>query len=214
MNITEDPAAWGTFGDYIGGTINPALSFLSLIMLIRSVSLQNDANQDLRKELKVNEKSERTKEATTLFFSMVSAQREMFSSFEIFCNAENRNKRGTSAVIYLEDEIYDLKEEGKKNEYISQFLESKDANEQIFGILRSFYVTVRVLADRLSDERGFDSQIRQDLLRTLINFTEFGHLRLIILSMQFTTYPAAIYLKSNADFLEVVEDVGLKLDPY
>jgi hypothetical protein len=31
---------WGTFGDYVGGTLNPAFSFLALIALIYNISLQ------------------------------------------------------------------------------------------------------------------------------------------------------------------------------
>ena len=35
-----DQATWGQFGDYMGGTLNPLLAFLSLIALLFTVSLQ------------------------------------------------------------------------------------------------------------------------------------------------------------------------------
>ncbi|WNU97463.1 hypothetical protein RSJ68_01470 [Neisseria sp. DTU_2020_1000833_1_SI_GRL_NUU_006] len=29
LSITNDSATWGTFGDYLGGTLNPIISFLA-----------------------------------------------------------------------------------------------------------------------------------------------------------------------------------------
>ena len=214
LGFAQDPAVWGTFGDYVGGTVNPVLSFLSLILLIRSVTLQNDANHDLRKELKENEKTEQIKAVTTLFFSMINSQREMFSSFKISTNGADKNMYATAAVIHLENKVEELREANEGDDKVSAYLEEEDVNEQIFGILRSFYITVQVICERLSDERGFDKIIRREFLRTLINFTEFAQLRLVVMAMQFTAYPASNYLRSNADFLAVMDDVGFSLAPY
>jgi len=214
LDFAQDPTVWGTFGDYVGGTINPVLSFLSLIFLIRSVTLQIDANHDLRKELKENEKNEQVKAVTTLFFSMINSQREMFSSFKISTDGVEKYTYATAAVIHLEDKVEELREANEADDKVSMYLEKEDANEQIFGILRSFYITVQVICERLSDERGFDNSIRREFLRTLINFTEFAQLRLVVMAMQFTSYPASNYLRSNADFVAVMNDVGFALDPY
>jgi hypothetical protein len=32
--LSADQSTWGQFGDYVGGTLNPFLSFLSLIALL------------------------------------------------------------------------------------------------------------------------------------------------------------------------------------
>lgn len=214
MGFAQDPAVWGTFGDYVGGTVNPVLSFFSLILLIRSVTLQNEANQDLRKELKENEKTEQLKAVTTLFFSMINAQRETFSSFKILADEAMGYVYAAEAVIHLEDKVEAMRADGEQNDKILAYLDKEDVNERIFGILRSFYVTVQVVCDRLSDERGFESSVRREFLRTLINFTEFAQLRLIVMAVQFTAYPASTYLRANSDFLAVIQDVGLTLDPY
>lgn len=42
---------WGTFGDYVGGTLNPILSFLSLIALLWTISIQSNELELTRKEL-------------------------------------------------------------------------------------------------------------------------------------------------------------------
>lgn len=37
----DEKALWGQFGDFMGGTLNPILSFLALIALVRTLALQN-----------------------------------------------------------------------------------------------------------------------------------------------------------------------------
>lgn len=44
-------ADWGTFGDFIGGTLNPLLSFLGLIALLLTIVLQSKELESTRKEL-------------------------------------------------------------------------------------------------------------------------------------------------------------------
>jgi uncharacterized membrane protein len=48
---------WGQFGDFIGGTVNPLLSFLSLIALVFTVVLQTRQLEHSREEL-ANSKAE------------------------------------------------------------------------------------------------------------------------------------------------------------
>lgn len=43
--------AWGTFGDYIGGTLNPLLSFLALIAIVKTMNIQK---QELQKSIEVH----------------------------------------------------------------------------------------------------------------------------------------------------------------
>ena len=52
-----DQAVYGQFGDFIGGTLNPVLSFLSLIALIFTVVLQTRQLEHSREEL-LNSKKE------------------------------------------------------------------------------------------------------------------------------------------------------------
>lgn len=39
--VSNDPAVWGQFGDFVGGTANPILSFLTLIALTLTIILQS-----------------------------------------------------------------------------------------------------------------------------------------------------------------------------
>ena len=52
LSVTNDSATWGTFGDYLGGTLNPIISFLVLIGLLYTIHQQAQEMQATREELK------------------------------------------------------------------------------------------------------------------------------------------------------------------
>lgn len=56
VDLKSDQQNWGTFGDYIGGTLNPILSFLSLMALLGTIVLQSKELKLTRKELKQTRK--------------------------------------------------------------------------------------------------------------------------------------------------------------
>ncbi|MBK8814939.1 MAG: hypothetical protein IPN42_05260 [Methylococcaceae bacterium] len=49
--LSSSNTDWGTFGDFIGGTLNPILSFLGLIALLLTIYLQSKELESTRKEL-------------------------------------------------------------------------------------------------------------------------------------------------------------------
>lgn len=50
--ISKDPEAWGQFGDYVGGVLNPTFSFLALLALLATFGLQVKELRVSAKELK------------------------------------------------------------------------------------------------------------------------------------------------------------------
>ena len=53
--LSDDPAHWGVFGDYVGGTLNPILAFLTLSVTLYlakiAQSLEQKTNQaELRRQ--------------------------------------------------------------------------------------------------------------------------------------------------------------------
>jgi hypothetical protein len=50
QNVT-DPGAWGTFGDFVGGLLNPLVAFLALFWLTRSVQIQRTELRETRAAL-------------------------------------------------------------------------------------------------------------------------------------------------------------------
>jgi CRISPR/Cas system CSM-associated protein Csm2 small subunit len=91
LSISTDPAQWGVFGDYIGGTLNPILSFLTIILLaftlilqLRQLSISSTQLELSHKELKLSRQEleltraelKRTAEAQELSEKALRAQAE------------------------------------------------------------------------------------------------------------------------------------------
>ncbi|MUK93481.1 hypothetical protein GNP80_13675 [Aliivibrio fischeri] len=215
--LSNDPSVWAQLGDYSGGLLNPILSFISLVLLIKSLNLQRETNIDLQDELKNNKKNEKLKSFETYFFNMINSQIVAFNSFKIVISIDGVTtiKTSTDAVIAIEDEVAKIRADfPNDNEKVLEFLNDLDYNDQLFSITRSFYIIVKMTEDKLSDENGFNSELRKQHILTLINFTEFALLRLIMLNMQFMTLPSVEYLKGSTDFKDVLKDTNLSFNLY
>lgn len=51
VGLSPKPDVWGQFGDYIGGTLNPILSFLALISLLVTLWVQSQSLDTARKQI-------------------------------------------------------------------------------------------------------------------------------------------------------------------
>ncbi|WP_299143168.1 hypothetical protein [uncultured Vibrio sp.] len=87
-------------------------------------------------------------------------------------------------------------------------LDKLDQDEHIYNTIRIFYNIVKMVTERLSDSNQFDEAVRINQFQTLISFTEFSQLRLVMICMQFMDYPSADYLKNNKEFMDVLESLG------
>lgn len=215
-NISNDPAVWGQLGDYAGGLLNPILSFLSLILLIKSLTLQNETNKALKEELRHNEKTEKLKMFETQFFNMLNSQNLAFDSFkiEVKKNSGIETKKSVEAIITIEEKIEELRRNQNSDIVIKKFLEKIDSSDQIFSATRRFYIMVQMISEKLCNMNGFSKGERRSHFLTLINFTDFSLLRLIMMSMQFLDYQSTQYLKDNHEFNSVLQELGINWNLY
>lgn len=213
--ISDEPEAWGQLGDFVGGLINPILSFMSLIFIIKSLTLQNEANLGLREEVKNTRKTEKLRSFETQLFHMIASQRELFSSLKVneVTYLQISNKIGVEAVITIETEVERLRALYNES-VVTAYLEATDPTDQIYGLTRIFYNIVKLISEKLSEANGFTAEDRKSHYLTLINFTDFALLRLIILSAQFTELPPTEYLKSNQEFSSTLKEAGLNYNLY
>ncbi|MGG5222075.1 hypothetical protein [Pseudomonas syringae pv. coryli] len=218
--VSDSPEAWGQLGDYAGGILNPLLSFISIVLLIKSLALQNDANSDLRDEIRNTRKTERLRSFEAQLFHMIESQRSLFDSLrmEISLNGENVEKFGADAVIAIEDEIIRIRDEFDLDQlgddHIREFLKHVDNTDKIFGVTRIFYNIVKLITDKLSDDNGFEENDRTAHYVTLINFSDFALLRLIMIAVQFMDYHSVEYLKKNSEFSSIVKTMSLGYSLY
>ena len=213
--ISDEPEAWGQLGDFVGGLINPILSFMSLVFILKSLALQNEANLGLREEVKNTRKTEKLRSFETQLFHMIASQRELFSSLKVneITRLQTSNKMGVEAVITIETEVERLRETYDET-IVTAYLEATDPTDQIYGLTRIFYNIVKLISEKLSDANGFTAEDRKSHYLTLINFTDFALLRLIMLTAQFTENPPTEYLKSNQEFSLTLREIKLSYDLY
>jgi len=214
--VSNDPAVWGQLGDYFGGLLNPMLSFISLVLLIKSLTLQNQANQDLRNEISNTRKSERLRSFEVQLFNMIDSQRASLHTLKIEFENEGSLEvmYGADAIIKIEDDIEFLRKNSPEVNSAIEYLENADATDQIFGVTRVFYNMVKMISEKLSDSNGFSLEDRASHYLTLINFTDFALLRLVMMSAQFMQFPSTDYLKSNKEFNAVLIETGLNYNLY
>ncbi|MGS0827708.1 hypothetical protein ACVBIO_18055 [Shewanella sp. 0m-8] len=214
--ISEQPSDWVDFGGFFNGLVSPLLSFVSLVLLIQSLNLQNQANTELRVEVQLNHKNEQLRSFETYFFGLIEAQRASFANFKLEFKEEEGVKSlgGVCAIRALEDRIEAFRERNAQDTEIEEMLEKLDQDEHIYNTIRVFYNIVKMITERLSDTNQFDESIRTNQFQTLISFTEFSQLRLVMICMQFMDYPSADYLKNNHEFMTVLTDLGGGADHY
>lgn len=214
--ISDQPSDWVDFSDFVNGLISPLLSFVSLVLLIQSLSLQNKANKELRAEVKLNHKNENLRSFETYFFGLIEAQRASFSNFQLEFSTESQERKlvGVFAIQELEDQIQLMRGNNAEDIDISKFIDEIDKGERIHNTVRIFYNIVKMICERLTDKNGFDEKIRKAQFQTLISFTELSQLRLVMISMQFMDCEPAHYLKINTEFMVVLNDLGGGADLY
>ena len=214
--LSDNASDWVNFSGFVGGILAPILSFLSFVLLLKSLNLQNKANTELRKEAELNRKKEKFSSFETHFFSMLDAQRVAFDNFKIQLTPEGKTGefRGVEGVINLEDIIEDMRKAAVSDSLITEKLLEIDSSEKIYNTIRIFYNVTKIIGEKLSDEEGFSAEERMSQFQTLINFTEFSLLRLVLISMQFVDCPPTRYLKNNEEFITVMVELGLEIDPY
>lgn len=211
--VSDSPEAWAWLGDYVGGLLSPFLTFLSLVLLIKSLALQNEANKALRDEREDTRKTEKLRSFEAQLFNMIRSQKETLDSFKLTSSAYGR-RIGVEAFLSLEKKVEQLIGSGSSPKDIETLLEQADGADQIFALTRIFYNMVKLINEKLSDANGFTAEDRKSHYLTLINFTDFALLRLIMMSAQFLKYQSTDYLKANLEFTSVLHDVGLHYELY
>lgn len=214
--ISDKASDWVDFSAYVGGMISPFLSFISLVLLIQSLNLQNQANKELREEIRLNQKNEQLRSFETYFFGLIEAQKSSFTNFklEFPSNLGGKSIEGVSAIQELEDLIANIRKNHGTDVDIVQALEDLDKDERIYNTIRIFYNIIKMITERLNDKDGFDENTRKNQFQTLISFTEFSQLRLVMISMQFLDFPSAKYIKANQEFMSVLTSLGGGADLY
>lgn len=195
-SISKGTDVWGQFGDYIGGVLNPILSFISIYLLINSLTLQRQANTSLVNEINRQEKLEEFKKFEFRFFHLVESLDKTFNRFKV-CVGDVEEKddgaveeyKGGAAVTYLEDCIVILVSQRTERAAIVNWLDDIDADDCLFSVVRRFYLIVKLI-----NESQFDNEDYQEML---INLTDIKIITLIAIACSYYEWEIVNYINHS-----------------
>jgi uncharacterized membrane protein len=193
-DLADKTDIWGQFGDYFGGVLNPILSFISIVLLIRSLNFQREANESLINEGKRQEQLEELRKFELKFYNSIETQKSMFDSFELEIN--NKTYKSAKAVTQLENIIFDLIDNNYSKKKIQNVIAGIDTDDNIFSVVRRFCLILKVTT--ATPEKNISNEYKT----ILINFTDFKLLCLISI--------ATIYF--DWDCIEDIRQSNILLD--
>lgn len=167
-SLSADKGDFGTFGDFVGGSLNPLLAFLSLIAIISTIKIQIQELELTRKELKITteemEKSRIAQEEQSEAFRIqnLSIKQQTFeNTFFKLLDHHNEliskvysNNRLFESITYPEDNVDKL------------FIENN------VGILKTYFMTLYQILkfidgqdEKFKNEDFFDSKLYSNIIR-------------------------------------------------
>ena len=221
FSLSKDVAVWAQFGDYIGGILNPILTFVSLFLIVNSLNLQRlsnnglsesltlqrEANNHLINEMENNRKTEKLRRFESYFFNMLDSQNNYFCKFSIVSKSSGTFKH-FDAINFILDSIGELKHSSNESK-IKSFIENVDCYDKGYGLLRSFYLMTNMITTQLSDENGFSIEDRFFHFKTLIHFTDFNLILFLSVYVKYMEYPQCKDIIDNVEFNEAMDQLGL-----
>lgn len=204
LNLSKNPEHWVWAADFFSGILGTLFTFISVVFLIHTIGLQNKANLILEKDSKDSELKRKMEVFELQFFNLIDAQRAQFEAtiFPLSVHNAESDNRGSKGVCLLEDLMEDEDLDCKIN-----LIKQADIEDSIYSTVRSFFVITKTIDKHLSDDNGFSENIRKDYYETLVHFTNFAQLRVILIAMRYTNTYASNSLMNNPLFRKVLVDL-------
>lgn len=79
---TSDPSAWGSFGDYMGGLLNPFVSTLTLIIAIKVWAQQRQELEETKQAMKDQAETAQANRREQRFFDLMQVYQQTLDTFQ------------------------------------------------------------------------------------------------------------------------------------
>lgn len=124
---------WGTFGDFLGGVLNPVLTFLSFMALLFTIILQqreiHGAKEDA-KELQIQRREDRLSsermQFESTFFQMVSIHNTIVNAIDVDRGLSKNQLRGRECFKLFREEMQRFYEEDPSADELGKSLAAHD----------------------------------------------------------------------------------------
>lgn len=165
--LSNDNAKWGTFGDFIGGTLNPIFALFSLFAIIYTIKIQTEELELTRSEM---EKSTKAQEEQSISFAKQIASIKLQTFENTFFNLLEHYNNLIDPMYEGLDEFYsDLMCES------SIIVAFQNANKSIkktyFMTLYQLLKFVKNEEDKFNDDPSFDAKLYTNIIRATLDDT-------------------------------------------
>ncbi len=82
LSWTSDPSAWGSFGDYMGGLLNPVVSTLTLIVAIKVWADQRKELEETKRALNDQAETAQANRREQRFFDLMQVYQQTLDTFQ------------------------------------------------------------------------------------------------------------------------------------
>jgi hypothetical protein len=171
-SLSSDQNVWGTFGDFVGGTLNPILAFASLCAILLTMKMQSDELKTSTDALRQQGKYLELQAIENTFFSMLDVYNKKVNSLEV------DGVVGRKAFVTAYKELYG-KYEGDKIRYENQdeFEIVRHSYKRFYSEYKSSIQPVITLLNQIIDytensKSSVSVMSYSDILRSVLNENE------------------------------------------
>lgn len=148
-SLSDEQAVWGAFGDFIGGILNPVLTFTTVYLLIKSLDSQSKTLEHSQSQLDeakrtfgLQEKTENIKQFESLYFVFTEIASQSYSSFSI--NGRNDVVSGHQAVTEIFYMLMMAKQLGNKTSKVFESID-EDNHDAIYSVVQAYCSLFKII---------------------------------------------------------------------
>lgn len=209
--LSSSQEVWGQFGDFVGGTLNPILSFITIYILYRTIILQQESLKKTNDALELSQqtyelsRTELSKSSEILesqnkliqlqkfegaFFELSKLTTESINTSSY--SFEGRNYNGSAGLDQLICIFLEKIEKRKSTKWIEDFF---DNNENFFSLIKLTSGIFRfVNKSSLSDEE------KESYIALLTSIIPSGFISAICFIKVFTDWPLLPHFEDSGIF--------------
>jgi len=221
--FSTDKEDWGTFGDFIGGTLNPLFAFLSLFAIIYTIKIQTQELEYTREELQATKeelsKSRIAQEEQSEAFKIqnLSISQQTFEN-TFFKLLEHHNELIGEFYVEAKGLYKKIVLEEYKKKLVDSFLENNT------GIVKTYFMTLYQIlkfidnhSNKFKDKSIFDSKLYTNIIRATFDDTllcllvincsikEFEQFKILIEKYNFLEHLNIKFTDSNGLELRIID---------
>jgi uncharacterized membrane protein len=225
FSLSDKPEEWALFGDYLGGTLNPILSFLSLIAILITLGYQvkelNASTRELSNSslaLKEQSKSLKLQAFENTFFQMLKLHNDVVRGMDIqSINGKETLYSGRDCFSYFVRQVNTKINDEHVNSNIVNISEVYLSFQKSFGsdtdhYFRNLFTIVKYIDEATITEFGYERKKYIDILGAQLSTNELVLLFFNCLGAEykkFKYYLEKYSLLENMDLDKVGKDIEI-----